>query len=192
MGPTLSPGLPTSLAAQAWGPGPWAPFPGLSTRLVSSWVLGGPLGLFPFCLACSRQQQPLCLHLFTVLWAQLQLHYPSPAPLLFGESWEGEVGVCWHLCGICGQGAGFQSLMFGFFGPNPKETDKPSLFSLVQLQGTSRGDELQVVTSTDGIPWNLNHCLFLDPPHSGSHPASGTKPFCLKLTRGQLALVHTA
>lgn len=68
MGLTLSPGLPTSLVAQAWGLEPWAPFPGLSTRLVSSWVLGSPFrppSLLPRLLKAAAA--PLPLHLLPPL-----------------------------------------------------------------------------------------------------------------------------
>lgn len=65
-------------------------------------------------------------------------------------------------------------------GTGFQETDKPSLSSLAQPGGTSI-DELQGVTSTDPIPWNLNHCLsFL--PHGGSHPVGGTMPLFIHIS----------
>lgn len=88
MGLTLSPGLPTSLVAQAWGLGPWAPFPGLSTRLVSSWVLGSPFrppSLLPRLLKAAAALLP----------SHLLPPFLGPAPtslspsLLYGERWEG-------------------------------------------------------------------------------------------------------
>lgn len=44
MGPTLSPVLPTSLAASAQAPGPLVPSTGLPTRTMTALFLGSPLG----------------------------------------------------------------------------------------------------------------------------------------------------
>lgn len=147
MGLTLSPGLPTSLVAQPWGLGPWAPFPGLSTRLISSWVLGSPFGppsLLPHLLQASAALLPL--HLFPPLPGPSSNCTISPLHHCTME----KVGSGWESDGISVEGgrAGFQPWPFGFFGPNPKETDKPSISSLAQPGGTGKG-ELHMEISTD-------------------------------------------
>lgn len=69
----------------------------------------------------------------------------------------GKVGRDWESNGISvgWRGEDLDSslgrLVFFFFGPNTKETDKPSLSSLAQHGGNGKG-ELQVETSTDRIP----------------------------------------
>lgn len=160
MGLTLSPGLPTSLVAQAWGLGPWAPFPGLSTRLVSSWVLGSPFrppSLLSRLLKAAAALLPSHLLPPFLGPAPTSLSHPS---LLYGERWEG-----WESNGISvgSRGEGLDSSLGRLvFGPNPKETDKPSLSSLAHPRETSKG-ELRVETSTDRTPWNPNYCLSLTP-----------------------------
>lgn len=112
-GPTLSPAPPTFLAAPAQAPGPLAPSPGRPTRPVTPWVLGSPLGPSP---------------------------HPRPgscsAP---GPSWSTAPGGAWEgrgagaSCGISGELRERNQIptssSFGFFGPNPRETDKPSLLA---------------------------------------------------------------
>lgn len=133
MGLTLSPGLPTSLLAQAWGLEPWAPFPGLSTRLVSSWMLGSPFrppSLLPRLLKAAAA--PLPSHLLPPLSGPSSNFTISPLPHCTmekgGRGWEST-----GLSGIWRGGAGFQP-------QNPKETDKPSLSSLAQPGGTGKGE----------------------------------------------------
>lgn len=130
MGLTLSPGLPTSLVAQAWGLGPWAPFPGLSTRLVSSWVLGSPFrlpSLLPRLLKAAAA--PLPLHLLPPLSGPSSIFTIS---LLHHCTME-KVGRGWESNGIS-VGSRGEGLDSSLDQPQKKLTNPPSL-PLLNLEG---------------------------------------------------------
>lgn len=149
MGPTLSLVPPTSLVAPAQAPGPLAPFPGLPTRPVTTWVLGSPLGssLLPSCLPCLGQQQSPP-HLLPVL-------APGPAPCFApgpsshhcsrGKRGRRVVGEANVGSGGSKRKESDSNLLFVWvFGPNPRTTDIRSL-CWIHLEG-------RVESPRDGWP----------------------------------------
>lgn len=163
MGLTLSPGLPTSLLAQAWGLGPWAPFLGLSTRLVSSWMLGSPFrppSLLPRLLKAAAA--PLPLHLLPPLSGPSSNFTISP----FHHCTMGKVGRGWESNGFS-VGSRREELdsslghLFYLYQTQKKLTNPPSL-PWPNLEGLVKVNS-QVETGPDQVPWNLNHCLSLTP-----------------------------
>lgn len=132
MGLTLSPGLPTSLVAQAWGPGPWAPFPGLSTRLVSSWVLGSPFrppSLLPRLLKAAA---PLPSHILPPFLRPAPTSL-SASPLHHGESWRG--GSLTGSLGSRGEELDSSLGRLVFLDQTQKKLTNPSSFPWPNLEG---------------------------------------------------------
>lgn len=148
MGLTLSPGLPTSLVAQAWGLEPWAPFPGLSTRLVSSWVLGSPFrppSLLPRLLKAAAAPLAAITPPSTPFWANSNftispLHHCTTEKVGRGRESSG--------ISVGSRGEELDSSLGCLVFLDQTQKKLTNLSSLAQPGGTGKG-ELHVETSTD-------------------------------------------